>query len=338
MFLIRAVETKDLQDLFFLSKSSGFGFTTLPSSIEHIEKKINLSIKAFSDYIEDSVSNFYWLVLEDVRKSKVVGCSGICSSVGLNDVFYHYRITRESHHCASLDVHSSVNVLSLCNDYTGSSELCSLFLLDEYRGMFLGKLLSKSRFLFLANFPKLFGSKVIAELRGVSDDKGYSPFYSWLQDLFLHIDFSKADYLCGIGDKSFIAELMPRHPVFLDMLPKSAQEVIGEVHPDTRPALSMLQKEGFLYNNYIDIFDAGPTVECDISDINTVSSSKVLKVKIINNCKGKKVIISNMNLQGFTSALVAAEIDEFGDCISLSKENADLLKLTQNDDVRVAII
>jgi hypothetical protein len=37
-----------------------------------------------------------------------------------------------------------------------------------------GKLLSKSRFLFMAAFRERFNEKVVAEMRGVIDEHGYS--------------------------------------------------------------------------------------------------------------------------------------------------------------------
>ena len=55
---------------------------------------------------------------------------------------------------------------------------------------------------------------------------------------------------------------MPRHPVYVNLLPPSARDAIGAVHADTAPARAMLEQEGFRYEGYVDIFDAGPTVEC----------------------------------------------------------------------------
>ena len=52
---------------------------------------------------------------------------------------------------------------------TGTAELCSLFLHPDWRRDGNGSLLSKSRFLFLAEFPEYFSPRVIAEMRGVSD-------------------------------------------------------------------------------------------------------------------------------------------------------------------------
>ncbi|MEP6997836.1 MAG: arginine N-succinyltransferase, partial [Betaproteobacteria bacterium] len=97
---------------------------------------------------------------------------------------------------------------------------------------------------------------------------------------FFAIEFSRADYLTGIGQKAFIAELMPRHPVYTTLLPAAARAAIGEVHADTMPARSMLESEGFRYEGYVDIFDAGPTLECFRDDIHAVRQSQVLPVCI----------------------------------------------------------
>ena len=43
--------------------------------------------------------------------------------------------------------------------------------------------------------------------------------------------------LTGIGKKGFIADLMPKLPIYVNLLSKEAQAVIGEVHDNTRPAL-----------------------------------------------------------------------------------------------------
>ena len=68
-----------------------------------------------------------------------------------------------------------------------------------------GRLLSKARFLFMAEFRDLFGDKVIAEMRGMSDEQGRSPFWESLGRHFFKMEFSQADYLTGVGNKSFIA-------------------------------------------------------------------------------------------------------------------------------------
>src|SRR5207244_11352634 len=137
--------------------------------------------------------------------------------------------------------------LVLANDHTGHSELCSLFLDQRFRVGKNGALLAKSRLLFIADFADLFAAKVIAELRGKLDADGLSPFWEGLGRHFFAMEYSTADYLTGIGQKSFIAELMPRYPVYANLLPDSARAVIGEVHDDTRAARTLLDQDGFRY-------------------------------------------------------------------------------------------
>jgi arginine N-succinyltransferase len=80
--------------------------------------------------------------------------------------------------------------------------------------------------------------------------------------------------------ESKVAELMPRHPVYVNLLPESARAAIGEVHDDTQPARVLLEQEGFRYEGYVDIFDAGPTLECFRDDIHAVRQSQVLPVEL----------------------------------------------------------
>ena len=67
-------------------------------------------------------------------------------------------------------------------------------------------------------------------MRGVSDEDGNSPFGNGYKSTFFSIDFTMADYLTGIGKKGFIADLMPKLPIYINLLSKEAQEVIGQVH------------------------------------------------------------------------------------------------------------
>ncbi|MCY1176743.1 Arginine N-succinyltransferase subunit beta [compost metagenome] len=56
--------------------------------------------------------------------------------------------------------------------------------------------------------------------------------------------------------------------------------MIGRVHTDTEPALNMLKSEGFSYQGYVDIFDAGPAVECETSKIRAVHDSQALVLAV----------------------------------------------------------
>jgi arginine N-succinyltransferase len=117
-------------------------------------------------------------------------------------------------------------------------------------------------------------------MRGICDEAGRSPFWESLGRHFFKMEFSQADYLTGVGNKSFIAELMPRFPLYTCFLSPAAREVIGQVHADTQPALSILSGEGFNYQGYVDIFDAGPAIECETGKIRAVRDSQTLVLAI----------------------------------------------------------
>src|SRR3546814_2949300 len=68
-----------------------------------------------------------------------------------------------------------------------------------------------------------------AELRGVVDEAGASPFWDGVAGRFFGMTFQEADAFNAIHGNQFIADLMPKHPIYTAMLPESARE-IGRAH------------------------------------------------------------------------------------------------------------
>ena len=73
---------------------------------------------------------------------------------------------------------------------------------------------------------------------------------------------------------------MPKYPIYVSLLSKQAQAVIGKVHEKTKPALQLLEQEGFICRGYVDIFDAGPTVEANLKHIRTAQMSCKMVIEI----------------------------------------------------------
>ena len=276
--IVRSVRAGDLPALIDLARSTGTGLTTLPANEARLAYRVGRAEKTFAGEAERGDCD-YMFVLED-DDGRVLGISAIAGGVGLRESWYNYRVGLTV--CASQDlgIHRQVPTLFLANDLTGHSELCSLFLHADHRTGLNGRLLSKARLLFIAEFRERFGDKIIAEMRGVSDEQGRSPFWECLGRHFFRMEFSQADYLTGVGNKAFIAELMPRFPLYTCFLSEDAREVIGKVHPDTEPALAMLKSEGFSYQGYVDIFDAGPAIEAETAKIRAVRDSQLLVLAI----------------------------------------------------------
>ncbi len=276
--IVRPVRSADLPALIDLARSTGAGLTTLPANEARLAHRVGWAEKAFRGEAERADAD-YLFVLED-DAGKVVGISAVAGAVGLREPWYNYRVGLTVSASQELNIHRQVPTLFMANDLTGNSELCSLFLHAGYRTGLNGRLLSKARFLFIAEFRELFGDKVIAEMRGVSDECGRSPFWESLGRHFFKMEFSQADYLTGVGNKAFIAELMPKFPLYACFLSEDARGVIGRVHPDTEPALAMLKAEGFSYQGYVDIFDAGPAIEAETAKIRAVRDSQNLVLAI----------------------------------------------------------
>ncbi|RMF13272.1 MAG: arginine N-succinyltransferase [Gammaproteobacteria bacterium] len=340
MMIIRPVRPADLEGVLALAESAGVGVTTLPPNRELLARKIEVARQAFHREGEPR-SAYYMFALEDTETGRVAGVSAVDAGVGLQDVWYNYRLSNTVHASAELGIHRQIPTLYLSNDMTGCSEVCTLFLHEDYRKGANGRLLSLSRFLFMADFREMFSEKVFAEMRGVSDENGLSPFWEGLGRKFFTVDFSYADYLTGIGNKAFIAELMPKHPIFVPFLPESAQSVIGKVHENTGPALHMLHTEGFNFNGMVDIFDGGPLVEAFVHNVRTVRESFKRYALVSSDSStpaawnsDELFMVSNRNFEDFRVALVPGKSIKI-DTVTLPPEAAKQLNVTSGDTVRL---
>lgn len=276
--IVRPVRSADLPALIDLARSAGAGLTTLPANEERLAHRVGWAEKTFRGEAERADADYLFVLEND--QGEVVGISAVSGAVGLREPWYNYRVGLTVSASRELNIHRQIPTLFLANDLTGNSELCSLFLRANHRTGLNGRLLSKARFLFIAEFRHLFGDKVIADMRGMSDEQGRSPFWESLGRHFFKMEFSQADYLTGVGNKAFIAELMPKFPLYTCFLSPEARNIIGRVHPDTEPALTMLKGEGFSYQGYVDIFDAGPAIEAETAKIRAVRDSQSLVLAI----------------------------------------------------------
>lgn len=281
--IIRPVATSDLSALQQIAVESGPGFTSLIDDREFLTAKIRRSLESFSRAARAPGDESYLFVLEDPETSEIMGTTGIEASVGIRKPIYHYQVSPMIHRSPGLDLPGNLNALNLCNHYTGCTEICTLFLRPEFRRAQAGKLLSRVRFLFMAQHPERFAGKVIAQMRGVWDESGQSPFWNWLRTHYVDLDFNTVTRMAGTGDNSVIPDLMPRHPLYTHLMGESARAVIGQVHPETRPALNMLESEGFRPNGYVDPFDGGPTIEANLADIRSVSASTACRIEVVDD-------------------------------------------------------
>lgn len=335
MMFIRPIQREDSAALLQLAKKTGTGFTSLPHNEAHIKQRIERMIATWQGQAE-LCEQGYLFALVDSQTNKLVGISGIEVAIGLNDPWYDFHVGSQVHASKDLGLYRQMKKLSLSNDHTGNSELCTLFLDPDYRVNKNGQLLSKSRLMFIAGFKDKFAPRIIAEMRGVSDENGRSPFWESLGRHFFTLDFDQADYLTGIGSKSFIAELMPKHAFYVDFLTEAAQQVIAEVHPSTVPARRILESEGMRYEGYVDIFDAGPTLEAYTEDLRIVRKSQLRQVKLVEaEQEGEQfLLIGNEKFEDFRAIIGNIKVD--ADYIYLTQAQIDTLLINSQEPLRVA--
>ncbi len=277
-FVIRAATDADLQSLYEMAKLTGGGFTNLPPEKPALKAKLERSHAAFErdgDGIEDEL---FVLVLENRETGDVRGTCQIFTQVGLRWPFYSYRLGVMSKHSAELGRTFRAENLSLVSDLEGSSEVGGLFLHPGERAGGLGLLLARARYLFIRAHRTRFADRVLAELRGIIDEAGGSPFWDGVAGRFFGMNFQEADQFNAVHGNQFIADLMPKHPIYTAMLSDAARSVIGLPHPSGRAAMRMLENEGFAYENYIDIFDGGPTMTARIDQVKTVREARDIEV------------------------------------------------------------
>ncbi|EAY69271.1 Arginine/ornithine N-succinyltransferase beta subunit [Burkholderia dolosa AU0158] len=282
-------------------------------------------------------------MMEDSNTGDIAGVCGIETQVGLEQPFYNYRVSTVVHASQELGVWTRMSALNISHDLTGYAEVCSLFLSPRYRTGGVGGLLSRSRFMFIAQFRDRFPERLCSGTARPLDEDGTSPSWRAVGSHFYQIDFNAADYLSSHGRKSFLAGAdAALSGVRRTRCPQDAQDACRP-HASRHgpPPAKMLEAEGLRYQNHVDIFDAGPVLECHINDLRTVRESVVVPAAIgvpnagddAQDAHATKSLVSNTSLADFRVG-VAPGIVANGSFV-LSADDAAALRVNAGDPVRV---
>lgn len=333
MYIVRPVDYPDLPALERLAQQAGIGITNFPANRERLNDKIAASKRSLQLSVTEPGDESYLFVLEDTSTKDIVGVCGIDAMVGVDMPYYSYRIDEVVHASPQLQIHNRISALFLCHDYAGTSRLIALIVDKAHQNEVTLSLLSRARLLFIAKHPERFTKRLFAELRGESDKQGFSPFWNALGKHFFTMDFQKADYLSGVSNKHFIGELMPRYPIYVPTLPEEAQEVIGVIHEESANSADILLNEGFVFRGYVDIFDAGPTIEARTENVYTVSQQRVGKALIHPNTQeGAIHLISTGHLEDFRVTAAIAEPQMAG--LSIDKATQQRLQVSSGSHIQ----
>ena len=329
---LRAARLSDLEHLYEMAKLTGGGFTNLPPDRKALSSKLERAAEAFANTQDGLADEQFVLVLENAETGAVRGTCQLMSKVGQQWPFYSYRLNTLTQYSQELDRTVRAEMLSLVTDLEGTSEVGGLFLHPNERAGGLGLLLARSRYLFVAMHRSRFADKIIAELRGIIDERGGSPFWDGVAGRFFGMGFQEADYFNAINGNQFIADLMPKHPVYVAMLREEARSAIGVPHPTGRAAMRMLENEGFHYDGYVDIFDGGPTMVAMTDQVKSVRESCSATLTDMDLAQGERAILATGHLSSFRACYGARRFDDEGG-IAIDAVAADTLDVKQGDTI-----
>ncbi len=336
MIIIRPISRKD-QDIFAeFSFESLLGMTNLPRNREKLLEKIIHSETSFLQQVEHPGQEEYYFVLEDLTTGRIGGTCGILAQ-SIQSLTHYYRVETISTHAKFFSAPKEIKVLKIINNSFNASEVCALYLQPTFRHSGQGRLLSLSRFLFIASQRQRFKKKVIAELRGYIDLRQISPFWEAIGRHFCNLSF--VELMAQIDQAhTFIADILPQFPIYIDLLPKEAQEVIGKTHDSTKPAYQMLLQEGFTFNQEIDVFEGGPILSANIADIRTIKQSALVQIDITTDSliSDKEYIISNERID-FRACFGKIQLISKTQAL-INEEVANALMVKRGDRIRYVTI
>lgn len=328
---VRASRPDDVDDLLRLARKAGSGLTNLPAERDALAERLGHSAEAMTAEGEGPVRP---LMLSLEADGAVRGTAMLLPRVGHDWPFYSYKISRLSQTSRAHKKSIACRMLNLTNDFDGYAEVGGLLIDPELRGLQAGRLVARSRYMFIAEHRGWFGDYVVSELRGVQDEHGRSPFWEAVGRRFYDMGFEEADRLNGLEGNQFIADLGPKYPIYANLLPDEAQAVIGELHTDSRPAYNLLIEEGFRDEDYVDIFDAGPTIHASIDELKAVRDNHLAKVVAVVEAMADGVdsLMSAGHAGGFTAA--RGRLSAGSDGVTIERPAARLLGVNIGDELR----
>lgn len=332
--IVRPGGPGDLSALLELADLAGPGFTSLQPGRKALDARLQKSEVSFAADTTEQEDQVFCLMLEDAESGAVAGTSAVKSQIGLAQPYVNFRVTTAAQFSEVVDRRFDMHILFLVTECAGSSEVGTLFLRKEARGGGMGSLISLSRYMLIAAAPQRFGDHIVSELRGHIDEDGVSPFWEAVGRRFFDMDFKEADKLSAQLGNQFLWDLLPKHPIYVDLLPEEAQAVVGKVHPEGVGAQRLLESQGFRYRGLIDVFDAGPLVSTRRDELRCLRESKRMTVRVEALGEGAgRAMISNDRVADFRCALGRAAVKD-GEAV-IDEDAARGLDLASGENARI---
>lgn len=254
--IFRPATVDDISAITRFTSKADTGLTTVPKSKAAVTEYVTESLDFIAGKPEAN-----WLLFVAEQDGKILGISGIIPRLGVERPFYSFKRSRHARKASQQDLSVRYDTLQLTTDFDGFTELATIYLAPDARGMGIGRLLSLGRLGFIHAHRERFEDRLMADIRGWVNEKGVSPFWKHLTSKFIQTEFDQADRLSS-GDAGFIIELLPALPILLNLLPKNVGECAGKPHDLSAGAMELLISAGFESTDLCDIFDGGPSIQC----------------------------------------------------------------------------
>jgi arginine N-succinyltransferase len=335
MLIIKPVDLKDEEAFIRFARSVTFGMTSIPKSQLLLREKLIHSYDCFCHKTVDPHHQTYLFGLYDLEQNQLDGISAI---IAHSDLHHYYHLDTSYTHSKNDHVPEKVHLLTPVSYDDSSTEIASLYVEPKHRKGGFGRLLSLSRFLYMAARPDAFEKVIMSRLRGVFSQDHRSSFWDALGHHFYQVSIQEVLRELSI-DYSMIPHIMPEHPVYVALLPPEAQEVIGQPDSLSKPAFTMLIKEGFAFNGDIDIIDGGPRIVSPFSNVRAIRESVVAEVTDILDkleTPPEYIVSNNRTDIHFRACYTALKIQD-GQKVILPRETADALNIALGDKIRFII-
>lgn len=337
-WIVRPARLADLDGLHRLAQQSLVGVTSLPDDQARLAQRLHRSEASFASEVDYPSEEDYLFVLEDGVSGELLGCAGVQANCGFSQPFYSFRHDVFVHASPSLGIKHKVHALSLCHDLGGNSLLKGFHVTSDLREGPASQLTSRARLLFIAAHRRRFSSRLVAEMVGHTNEDGHSPFWDALGQHFFGMPYAQAEALDASTNRTYFAELLPHYPIYVSLLSEQAQGVIGQVHAGAKRPYDILLREGFESERYVDVYDAGPTLEANTAQVRSVYDSHVVPLRITSHISMPTApawLVSNQRSAGYRAVIVRSNWLA-GRPLAISAVEAAALQLNEGDHVRLA--
>ena len=334
MFVVRESFRNDIDQV--LAVAEHLDTVNLPANRDHLERILDKSARSFSGELPVQ-DREYVFVLEDRETLQVIGTSMIHAQHGTRtSPHIYFDVLADERYSETLDRYFVHHALRLGYNYNGPTEIGGLILLPSHRNHpeMLGKLLSYTRFLFIAMHRAVFRDELLPPL----ESDGTSVQWEHLGRKFTGLGYQEAD-LMSKDNKEFIRALFPHGVIYTSLFPAEVQNVIGVVGPETKGVEKILRRIGFEYASQIDPFDGGPHFVAKTDDIPLVNQAAKRTVSIIDDPSATAVwaIIASEAEQAPRFRAIGARVVDAPGSVGIPAAVASSLGVTGGDIVWAVI-